>query len=71
MKITLDLSENEAIVVRDALIDKSLALRTDAKDRLIRAEDFLNNPDISERRKVNYQTLRDVAETLSLKFGIH
>ena len=71
MKITLDLSENEAIVVRDALIDKSLALRTDAKDRLISAEDFLNNPDISERRKVNYQTLRDVAETLSLKFGIH
>jgi len=59
MKITLDLTETQAIYVMDALRDKSIALRADAKDRIVKEDEFLGNPDYSDRRKQNYLTLRD------------
>jgi len=65
MKVTLDLTETEAIFVRDALIDKSIALRTDDKDRIIREDVFMDDPSVSERRKDNYHTLRTVANIIS------
>lgn len=62
MKITLDLTTEEAIFIKDALIDKSLDLRT-VNDRLINESAFLES-DASNRRKKNYLTLRDVAESI-------
>lgn len=64
MKITFDLTTSEAVVLRDALIDKSLALRTGDNGAVRREADFLNDPEVSDRRKTNYQTLRDYAAEL-------
>ena len=57
MRITLELTETEAIYVRDALVDKAIQLRTGPDDLVIQLDTFLSDPKVSERRKQNYQTL--------------
>jgi len=72
MKITLDLTTNEMITLRDALIDKSLALRTGPREIIIKEDIFLSNPEVSERRKANYTLLRETADALYAKiYGIN
>jgi hypothetical protein len=65
MKITLEVTESEAIYLRDALIDKSIALRTDRNGRIIKEEVFLNDQSVSERRKQNYFTLKDMVQIVT------
>ena len=65
MKITLNLlSETEAIYIRDALRDKAVQLRTRPNDTVISEQKFLDDPDVSERRKANYFTLKDMVNVL-------
>ena len=67
MKVTLDLTEDQAIFIRDALIDKSIALRTTRDEKIVKEEVFLDNPEVSQRRKDHYNTLRDTAAVLEVK----
>jgi len=62
-QITLTLSQDDAMIIRDALIDASLALRTNSKDVLIAEEKFLTLP-ITDKRKQRYLALRDYATRL-------
>ena len=66
MKITLEVTETEAIYVHDALIDKAIALRTGRNEIAIKEEKFLRDPDVSERRKQHYLALRAVASEISV-----
>lgn len=73
MKITLDLTESEAIFIKDALIDKSLDLRTIAnvnKSDVMLSESAFLESDASDRRKKHYMTLRDTSEQIRKQFKI-
>jgi hypothetical protein len=64
VRVTLDLTVDEAVILRDAIVDKYIALRSDDRGVARREADFLADPEISDRRKRSYQTLRDYAEVL-------
>jgi len=62
-QITLTLTKEDAMILRDALLDASLALRTNSKDVIISEDKFLEL-DISDRKRARYLTLRDYAVRL-------
>jgi len=62
-QITLILNSDDAATLRDALIDASLALRTNSKDVVI-AEDIFFDLPISDRKRQRYLTLREYAQVL-------
>lgn len=62
-QIKLEIGIEDACILRDALTDNAIDLRTFG-DNLMSESVFLSNPTISERRKARYQTLRDYAEIL-------
>jgi len=69
MKITLNLTETEAIYIRDALRDKAVQLRTRPNDTVISEQKFLDDPNVSERRRANYFTLKDAINVLEYKIN--
>ena len=60
---TLKLDINDAMVVRDALIEAYLALRTGVNGVLISEETFLEHPN-SDARKQRYLVLHELADQL-------
>jgi hypothetical protein len=63
---SMSLAENEAAILRDALMDAAIALRTNPRTEVVIAEDvFLNNPEISQARKDRYEVLAGYADELA------
>jgi hypothetical protein len=67
MKFVFEITEEEAIYIRDALIDRSIELRTGPRDVVINEQKFLNDPEISDRRKRNYNALRYFAAEINAR----
>lgn len=61
MRVVLELTEFEAIVVKDALKDRAIELRT-INDKLLSEGYFLATA--SDGRKQRYNTLKRVAEDI-------
>lgn len=60
--LTLTISANDAPVVRDALTDAAIALRTDRRTEVVRNEnEWLNDPEVSQVRKDRYLILIELA----------
>lgn len=68
MKIKLELTEQEAILVRDALTDKRVGLRTIhlPKEKVLSEQEFLNS-DITEKRRENYFSVCDVINMINAR----
>lgn len=68
--IKLELSEQEAILTRDALTEAKISLRTiripGKDDKVLTEENFLNS-DISDRKRSNYFAICDVLTMISQK----
>ena len=64
-QITLTLSLKDAMIVRVALTDAKIALRTFGDDNLMSEEKFLSDLTISEMRRQRYLTLKDYANLLN------
>jgi len=68
--IKLELSEQEAILTRDALTEAKISLRTihipGKDDKVLTEENFLN-ADISDRKRSNYFAICDVLTIINLK----
>jgi hypothetical protein len=62
-EVVVTVRRSDITVLRDALIDASLALRTGANDAVISEERFLAL-DISDMRRKRYLALRDYASRL-------
>jgi hypothetical protein len=70
--ITLHLTEQEAIIIKDALTDKKINLRTihsPAGDRDLTEQEFLSS-DITDKRRSNYFTCKKFADFISDKLRI-
>ena len=63
-KITLELTSDEVGILRDAILDKALALRENKRGLQTREDEFLSDPDISDRRKDSYMFLHELADDL-------
>jgi len=63
-KIALELTSDEVGILRDAILNEALALRENKRGRQMREEEFLSDPDISDRGKDSYMFLHELADDL-------